>query len=280
MRRALVTGLAAVAFAAAAGAQQYVLPLFAFSWPGKGANRWVSQVFLVNPGPTAVAVRVPRFLPGVLKEPTPCYPPIAASVEVAPYATRALSTQDLSLDLQCPEMALGGLLFDANGPIEIVSEVVNVGIAASPVASPSGFGQDVPGFGPADLAIPGATYQLPALVWDPNRCGHPPLFEVYLYLANPGDVAASVVLQQSHKGSPGVLIVNGVTVATPYTFKLAPQSALQLKVDLGGAIATVCLPPRTTDLFFITTQPIAVVASVVDRSSQDARTVLPVKTTD
>ena len=45
-------------------------------------------------------------------------------------------------------------------------------------------------------------------------------------------------------------------------------------------MATVCLPPQTTDLFAVASQPIAVVASVVDRSSQDVRTVLPVKTTD
>jgi len=45
-------------------------------------------------------------------------------------------------------------------------------------------------------------------------------------------------------------------------------------------VATVCLPPQTTDLFAVALHPIAVVASVVDRSGQDVRAVLPVRTTE
>ena len=275
----LIAGVVLVGAATGAAAQQYVLPLFAFSWPGKGTNLWTSEVWLVNPGPTAVVVPGIQFLPGVLKEPNPCYTP-PGLVEVPPWSTLALSTQGLRVDLRCPVSALGGLVFDADGPLVVLSEVVNTRGAAVTGAPLSGFGQEVPGFGPTDLSVPGATYQLPALVWDPSNCGIPPLFEVYLYLANPGGAAASVVLQQSHDGAPGVLVVNGSTVVTPYTLTLAPSAALQLKVDPGGATPTVCMPPQTTDLFFIASQSIAVVASVVDRSSQDARTVLPVRTTD
>jgi len=69
----------------------------------------------------------------------------------------------------------------------------------------------------------------------------------------------------------------------PRTRCVTPRrSAWPPYIDLepSGAAATVCLPPQTTDLFAVASQPIAVVASVVDRSSQDVRTVLPVKTTD
>jgi hypothetical protein len=175
---------------------------------------------------------------------------------------------------------LGGLAFDADGPVLISSRVVNdqgIGGAGAPL---SGLGQDVPAFSAADLATPGGVYQLPALLWDPFRCARAPLFEVYIYLANPGSEAVEVSLQQSRSGQPGDLIINGVPVPTPHEFELQPREWRQLKVELGGALPAVCLGPQVVDLFLTATGGVAVVGSVVDRSSQDPRTVLPVRTAD
>ena len=51
-------------------------------------------------------------------------------------------------------------------------------------------------------------------------------------------------------------------------------------VELGGALPAVCLPPQVVDLFFTATGGVAVVASVVDRTSQDPWTVAPLRTLD
>ena len=269
----------AVAAAGPAVADELVLPILALQWPGKAGNRWNSEVFLTNPGPSPVMVSNGRFLPGTLRYDVKCYPPIAAFHLVPPYSTTLLPPQELDLDLQCPVAALGAMAFDSDGPVLISSRVVNTLNAAPPGGVLSGLGQDVPALGGADLAGPGPVYQLPGLIWDPFRCGAI-RFEIYLYLANPGTAQVVVTLQQSRDGAPGELIVNGADVPTPYAVTVEAGTFRQLKVELGGAIPAVCLPPQLVDLFFTATGDTAVVASVVDRSSQDPRTVLPIRTSD
>lgn len=269
----------AVVVAVPAAADELVLPILALQWPGKAGNQWNSEVFLTNPGPSTVMVSNGRFLPGTLIVGVPCYPPIAAGHPVPPYSTVLLSPETLDLDLQCPVAALGAMAFDADGPVVISSRVVNTFGLAPAGGVLSGLGQDLPAFATADLAGPGGVYQLPGLIWDPFRCG-PPAFEIYLYLANPGAAQVVVTLQQSRDGAPGELIVNGTDVTTPYAVTVEAGAFRQLKVELGGAIPAICQPPQLVDLFFTATGGIAVVASDVDRSSQDARTVLPVATSD
>ncbi|MDD5564902.1 MAG: hypothetical protein PHQ91_14400 [Thermoanaerobaculaceae bacterium] len=270
----------AVAAAAGAAADALVLPIFALRWPGKAGNQWSSEVFLTNPGPATVNVSSGRFLPGTLKVGVPCYPPIAASRAVPAYSTVVLSPQTLALDLGCPVAALGGMAFDADGPVVVSSRIVNDRGLTPPGDVLAGFGQDLPAFGPADLAAPGFLYQLPGLVFNPAP-GGPLAFEVYLYLANPGSDPVEVTLQDSRDGAPGELVLNGRSVTTPYAFTIQPAAFLQLTVAAGGIYPTsIILPYRFQDLFFTATGGVAVVASVVDRSSQDARTVLPVRTSD
>ncbi len=275
-----VLGPLLVGVAAGAAAGELVLPVFALRWPGKDGNRWTSEVFLTNPGPTAVRVSGPQVILGVINTAVPCLPPVPAYRDVPPYRTVMLTAGELSLELGCPDSVLGGLAFDADAPVLISSRVVNdrgVGGVGGPL---SGLGQDVPAFAAADLATQGGVYQLPALVWDPFRCAHPPLFEVYIYLANPGSEAVEVTLQQSRTGQPGELVINGVSVPTPHVMRLQPREWRQLKVELGGALPAVCLGPQVVDLFLTATGGVAAVGSVVDRGSQDPRTVLPVRTAD
>jgi hypothetical protein len=279
MRVKVVLALIVAAVAGVAVADQYVLPDFALSWPGKDGNLWSSELFLANPGPVTVRVSIPRFLPGVFKTGVPCYPPLPAFHEVPPYTTVMLSSFTLSQELTCPDAALGGLAFDADGPVQITSRVVNVRAGASTATVLSGLGQEVPAFGPLDLTAAGVTYQLPALLWDPLRCDRPSLFDIYLYLVNPGTEPVDVTLQQARNGGPGDLVINGTSVPTPYTLAIEPQGWRQLKVELGGALPAVCLPPQVVDLFFSATGGVAAIAAVVDRASQDPRTVLPVRTT-
>ena len=200
-RNALRCLVLAVAAAVPAAADEFVLPILALQWPGKAGNQWNSEIFLTNPGPTTVTVTNGRFLPGTLRYDVQCFPPIAAFHLVAPYSTVLLPPQTLYLDLECPVAALGAMAFDADGPVVISSRVVNTFGLAPSEGVLAGLGQDLPAFATADLAGPGAVYQLPGLIWDPFRCG-PPAFEIYLYLANPGGAPVVVTLQQSATAHP------------------------------------------------------------------------------
>ncbi len=280
MRTRLAISVVTLCLAGVAAAGELVLPVFALRWPGKDGNRWSSEVFMTNPGPAAVRVSGPQFLPGVINITVPCLPPVPAYRDVPPYSTRMLTASELSLDLGCPDSVLGGLAFEADAPVLFSSRVVNdrgFGGVGGPL---SGLGQDVPALAASELTLPGGVYQFPALLWDPFRCARAPLFEVYIYLANPGSEAVEVSLQQSRTGQPGELVINGVLVPTPHVFTLQPREWRQLKVELGGALPAVCLGPQVVDLFLTATGGVAVVGSVVDRSSQDPRTVLPVRTAD
>ena len=275
-----VLGLLLVGVAAGAAAEERVLPVFALRWPGKDGNRWSSEVFLTNPGPAPVRVSGPQVIPGIVRTTVPCLPPVPAYREVPPYRTVILTPGDLLLDLGCPDSVLGGLAFDADGPVLISSRVVNDHGAGDAGGMLSGLGQDVQALAATDMAGPGGAYQLPGLLWDPFRCGRPPLFEVYLYLANPGNEGVEVRLQQSRTGEPGELVINGVPVPTPHVMQLQAREWRQLKVELGGALPAVCLGPQVVDLFFTATGGIAVVGAVVDRTSQDPWTVAPLRTAE
>jgi hypothetical protein len=281
MKRNVLLGLVlASATAAAAAADEFVVPILAVNWPGHAGNVWNSELFLTNPGPTVVNVGVGKFLPGTVKVGVPCYPPIAAFTSVPPYSTVLVSRRTLWVDLQCPVAALGAMALDADGPVVISTRVVN-DRGASTGELLSGFGQEVPGVAAADLAVPDAVYTVPGLVWDPFGCG-PPAFESYLYLANAGGTDVDVTLQRSRDGTPAQLLVNGKLVVTPYVVTVGAGSFRQLKVDYAGPAPAglACQPPMIVDLFFSASGPVAVVGSVVDRSSQDARTVIPVRTAD
>lgn len=277
MRARAIVGLLLVGSAGVAAAGELVLPVFALRWPGKDGNRWSSEVYLTNPGGKAVRVGTGRFLPGIVQVVYACLPPVPAWREVPPHTTVVWSLEQFSLDLGCPEFALGGLAFEADGEVRIIARVVNERGAEGSGPILAGYGQEVPAPGYAERAGPGAVWQLPGLVWHPNACG-PPRFESYLYLANPGDVAAEVTLMQFPDGREGTLVVSGQTVQTPFTFTVPAQGWRQLRVELGGILPAVCMQPQVVDLFFTTSAGVAACAAVVDRSSQDPWTVLPVRT--
>ncbi|MBZ5587273.1 MAG: hypothetical protein LAO05_01795 [Acidobacteriia bacterium] len=280
MRKRLAFALVMMVAASVAVADDLVLPIFALHWPGKSGNRWTSEIFLTNPGSRTVRFRGMTVLPGVVETSVPCLPPIPEYREVPPYTTVMLSAMDLFLALGCPDKVLGGLTFTTDGPARISSRIVNERGGTGTGGPLAGLGQDLPAFSGAELSLPGTVYQLPGLLWDPLRCARPPAFEVYLYLVNPSDTPTQVTLQQSRNGRPDKLVINGTPVDTPHTFTMQPQEWRQLRVEYGGALPAVCAGPMVVDLFFVAQGGVAVVGSVVDRSSQDPRTVLPVRTSD
>jgi hypothetical protein len=269
MRSKTLLAVVGLGIAASVTAGELVLPVFALRWPGKDGNRWSSEVFMTNTGTATVRVSGPQLIPGVVRTTIPCLPPVPAYRDVPPYGTVLLTAGDLLLDLGCPDAVLGALAFDADGPLRISSRVVNDRGVGEFGGVLSGLGQDVPALDVMDLAVPGGVYLLPGLIWDPFRCAHPPLFEVYLYLSNPDADPVEVTLQQSRTSEPGELVINGVPVTTPHVVHLQPREWRQLKVELGGALPAVCLGPQVADLFFTAYAAVAMVSAVVDRTSQD-----------
>jgi hypothetical protein len=280
MRMRIAFALVMMVAASVTLADDFVLPIFALHWPGKSGNRWTSEVFLTNPGSTTVRFSGMTVLPGVVVTPVPCLPPTPAYREVPPYTTAMLSASDLFLALGCPAKVLGGLAFTTDGPARISSRIVNERGETGLGGPLSGLGQDLPAFSRADLSLPDTVYQLPGLLWDPLRCARPPAFEIYLYLVNPNAAPVDVTLQQSRNGRQDQLLVNGVPITTPYAFTMQPEEWRQLRVEYGGVLPAVCAGPLVVDLFFVAQGGVEVVGSVVDRGSQDPRTVLPVRTSD
>jgi hypothetical protein len=260
--------------AAGVAAGQIVLPVFAYDLPGVGTNRWTSELYLVNRGATDATVRLAAFLPGALTISTPCLPPIA-EVSVAPYSTVLWTAAAVSRDLGCPQQAIGALVLEAYGDVVVDSRMVNGSVAGAVDQGPlSGLGQEIPGVRVEDLVPAGTVSMLPGLLWHPNACG-PPRFETYLYFANPGDKPATLTLMQDHDGAPGTLLLDGGAVATPVDLGVPAHGWRRVAVAPTPSTIAGCLPPQLFDLFFSADAPLAGLASVVDRSSQDARTVLP-----
>ncbi len=266
----------------AALAEDLVLPVLAVSWAGKGGNIWSTEVFATNPGPASVSLVIGPFLPGRSKFTTPCGPPSPFRHEIPAYSTQLISSGELGFAIGCPDMAIGGMVFSAPTPVSLVARVAN--IAKSPIlgntsAALSGVGQQIPAIPASQLPGPGATYQIPGLIMDSNPCAAP-RFESYLYLANEGVDDVAVTLQQSQDGkTAGELVMSGQPVATPYTFTVPARGWLQFLVQAPPPATETCSEPELVDLFFTTTGSLAIVGTVVDRGSQEPRTVLPLLTT-
>ncbi len=277
----LMLGLAALG-AGAAMAEDMVLPVLAVSWPGKGGNLWRTEVFASNPGPLPVSLVIGPVLAGKPRVTTPCLPPIPFRHQLPPYSTQLLTSGELGFAIGCPDFAIGGLVFSADTEVSLVARVANIAGMSStsnPNAAISGVGQQIPAIPTSQLAAPGTVYQIPGLMMDPNPCGAP-RFESYLYIANPGPAKVDVTLQQTQDGkSAGSLMLSGRPVITPYTFTVPASGWQQYLVQMGGNGTGACAEPQVVDLFFTTTGNLAVVGTVVDRGSQEPRTVLPLATT-
>jgi len=174
-------------------------------------------------------------------------------------------------------------MFSADTPVSLVARVANItkGFAVTnSAAAISGVGQQIPAIPDSQLPAAGTTYQIPGLIMDPNPCAAP-RFESYLYLANPGADSVDVTLQQSQDGkTQGELTLSGQVVSTPYTFTVPARGWQQFLVQVGRAqVMTTCVEAQLYDLFFTTSGSVAVVGTVVDRGSQEPRTLLPLATT-
>jgi len=254
-----------------ATADSLLLPVFAHNAVGADGARWSSELYLTNPGPAPVQVTLEQLLQGYVSAPAPCRSFLAATRVVPPRSAVVWTSASLSTDLGCADEALGGLVLSVDGPLEVSSRIVRHVEPPTPGTHLSGVGQEIAAI-PLDR-IPGAgAYLLPALVWQYER-DRAAGFSVAVGFANPGPQPVSVILQLSPDTNGHGLRVDETPVELPYLLEIPP-----------GVWSQVRLAPPTDgqggmggfSLLVTVDGPLAFYASVVDRSSDDPRTVMPV----
>lgn len=276
-------GVALAAFLAAHAAAQtgeVVIPVVAWDAHGVGSNRWSTEVYLSNTASQTALVSVAAALPLRVVQQTPCLPPVTP-FQVAAYTTRVVTAAEINRYLGCPGQFVGGLVLLAPTGVVVATRMTNHKAQGQAPEEEllQGLSQEIPGLPTAALPQAREDYMLPALGWHPTPCTTPPLLDSYLYLANPNSTPVAVTLFDP-SGQVKRLALNRQTVTLPHTVTVPPQRLSQFLVAPNPEVmTTVCGKPAVFDLFFRADQPVAVLGSVVDRTSQDARTVLPARLT-
>jgi hypothetical protein len=149
---------AAIAFASlclglgSLGAQEIVLPGFAWHHPGASGNRWSSEVYVTNTGSMDVSLTVGAPIIGRIVQDNPCQPPIR-QFTVHPMSTERIPAITLGASLGCPDQFVGGLILDASGPVLVNTRMTNDRSidGATPDAIVQGYGEEIPGVAFDDL---------------------------------------------------------------------------------------------------------------------------------
>lgn len=278
MRAQKMTIAVAIALAAVtAGATDLVLPAFALDVQGLDGSRWSSEIYLTNPTAVPIQVALADFLPGSLYRPAPCDLFMSPTRVVPPLSAVVWTANGLATDLGCAERALGAVVLDADGPIHVSSRLVQhqpgEGSRRSGVLSGSGQGfvaipvSELPGRG---------EYLLSPLLWHRNPCGER-AFDAYLGFANPSDVPRRVEIRIDPRIADGGVRIDDEPAELPYELVIAPHSWQQIRIEPIDLPVDVCLPPESLAVTVQLDGPLALYGSVVDRSSNDPRTVEPVE---
>jgi hypothetical protein len=257
-------------------AGEVVIPVVAWDAHGVGSNRWSTELYLSNTAPQQALVTVAVVLPLRVVQQVPCLPPVAPFV-VPGFSTRVVTAAELNRYLGCPGQFVGGLVLEAPAGVVVATRMTNhKALGEVPEEELlQGLSQEIPGLPTATLPQPGEEYMLPALGWHPQPCTGRAQLDTYLYLANPGMAMATVTLFDP-SGRIQRLSLNRQVVTLPYELTVPGERLAQFLVAPAPEVMTaVCGKPAIFDLFFRPDQPVAALASVVDRSTQDARTVLP-----
>lgn len=262
-----------------AAQEQTLLTVVAFGAPGAAGNRWSSELYLSNLGSTPMDVTVAGVLPLRVKQgPHPCLPPITP-IHLEGERTRLLLAAELATYLGCPEEFVGAVVLEHQPGLLVGSRMTNTkGLLEESLGRPlQGFSQEIPGVLLADLPSNDGRYMVPGLAWDPLPCHDAPKFDVYLYMANPGEEDRTVTLWP-REGEEMRLRLPDREVVLPLPVKVPAGKLVQLaiKPPLPPGEAP-CGQVQFFDLFFEADGSVGVLASVLDRASNDARTVLVTK---
>jgi hypothetical protein len=257
-------------------AGELLLPVFAHNVRGAQGSMWSSEIYLTNPGQQPVQVTLSDFLPGTVHRPTPCDLFMPPTRVVPPRSSVVWTASGLATDLGCAETALGGLVLGADGEIDVSSRTVNHG---EPDQQPFhgllvGPGQQFHAVPVAALPRPGR-YLVPALMWHRNPCGEI-AFESSIGFANPGPYGVTIVLELAPDLAEGGAFLDGKEVEFPHSFRMKARSWRQIELGPRDLPGDICMDPESFAAIVTIDRPLAIFASVVDRSSQDPRTMMPV----
>jgi len=256
-------------------AENLVLPVFAHNVEGADGVRWSSEIYLTNPSHQPVQVALVRLLPGYVNRPAPCDLFMPPTRVVPPRSAVVWTSEGLAVDLGCAEEALGALILSADGPVDVSSRMVSHREGEpTPHGVLVGQGQEVPVLSFDEIPSPG-DYMLPALSWrsDGWTSG---AFDTYAGFANPGAVPVIVTLEVPEGHAEGEVVIDGVGHRMPASFEVPANAWIQVRLRMRDSEEHPCTGPENFDLMVGTDGLIAMYASVVDRSSNDARTVAPV----
>ena len=256
---------------------EYVLPAFAYHLPGVDENLWSSEVYISNPSSIPANVRLGEFLPGRMVVPVPCLPPQGIPREVPPFTTIVWPARDVAHEMGCATEMVGGLIFSADRTVSIVSRMVNEKVELKPVEEGfiPGFGVEIPAPAVDEATVPGESLMLPALVWHPERCANP-TFETSIGFVNLGDRRATITLSFSGQYRPDYVFINHRPVTDPMQFSVPAHGWRQVTFNPPVGETTECKPAEVFDLVADPDGAVIGYATVVDRSTQDSRIVIPV----
>ncbi|MEW6338746.1 MAG: hypothetical protein ACOY3Y_19095 [Acidobacteriota bacterium] len=275
MRKLVPLALLLATAAVGAGAEDFVLPAFAWHLPGSADNRWTSEVYVTNPTSVPASLTVGAPILGRQKLIHACLPP-TVTVPIEPLSTAVVPAFNVAVALGCPDEFVGGLILQADEWLVINSRMTNERGAGGddPQGLLTGFGQEIPGVPWDELPARGATYMLPSLLAHPNAC-EARRYESAIHFANPNPAPVEVTFV-GPAGAAVELVIDNALVTTPKSFTLAAQAWVQVKLRVPDSMLTVCGVPTSFDVFFQVSDRTGVMASVVDRTTQDPRTVMPV----
>lgn len=253
-----------------AATDDLLLPLVAFDLHGKDGNRWSSELYITNTGSEDVVVSFGSFLSGTRIPPDICE--IHFGKEIPAGSTMMWWAEELGTALGCIDHAVGAITLTTTGPVEVGSRIVNH-TGPPPSYLLSGFGQWIEAASITEIPETSRVV-LPGLLWHRNACGLPQ-FETYFGVANPSDEPITVTLDRfpgENPWDPGFHF-GGQKVPLPHTFEVPANSWRHIHVAPLESMLTVCMGPELFGLTVDIAGRGVVYASVVDRSTQDPRTV-------
>jgi hypothetical protein len=246
-----------------------VVPAVAYGLPGFDDNLWTSEIYLSNPTSVSALATFEAILPGYTIPPdnwSSCPWTGPLQIHVTPGSSKRYA---MASDLCEAEQAVGAYVFRVTEGMVISSRMVNHDPEAIASCCPmlEGFGTEVPGI-PVDELPDAGAHLLSTLIWHPDRCG-PRTFDTYVGFANPFEGEVHVLLELAgDSADPSIDTL-------PRELTVPGLSWQQIFIRPPTSDGAACRSPAMFDLRVEIDGPLAIYASVVDRSRQDGRVVLP-----
>ena len=194
---------------------------------------------------------------------------------VPPHSATVWTAAGLATDLGCAAEARGGLVLRADGPVHITSRLVNVSQATKKQSGAvlTGRGEAFEAT-PVEELPPAGVHLLPALMWHRNPCESSD-FDTVIGFSNPAPDPVEVIIDLPHENGRSVTIGDS-EVYLPTIIQIPGNSWRQFALQPEAEKDAPCGNIESFLVRVETAAPLAIYASVIDRTSGDPRTVTPV----